>query len=513
MNRFYRTTRLILATMLLVTFQGILMAQPNAGETARENYQGPSPKYIFYFIGDGFGLSQSNASEAYLAAIADSPGIKKLEMNQLPYQAFFTTYALNRFITGSAAAGTALATGHKTTINTVGMDGKKQTPLKSVAEMARDKGWKVGIISSVSLDHATPASFYAHQPSRNMYYQISKQLTTSGFNYFAGGGLMHPEGDGKIDNKNTMANIGMGEEDNASHKQTNAMDLAKQRGYSIINSKEEFLKLKNGDDNIIAISPNLAGGKSMPYAIDQTPMDISLPEFTQKGIELLNNPKGFLIMVEGGKIDWACHANDAATAIKETLQMDEAVAKAMEFYRKNPDETLIVVAGDHETGGMALGFSGSHYHSDFRLLQHQTISYEVFANMVKEYQKSHQKSASVKDGLELVEKYFGLGDASKDLQLTPFEKRRLEEAFKQSMLNDENRDKDDQYYLLYGNYDPLTVTACHLLSQKAGIGWTSYSHTASPIPVRAMGCGANLFSGFLDNTDLAKNLMRLMNIK
>ena len=506
-------TKTLLVAILLIAFQGNIMAQQSSSQMARAKYRGHYPKYIFYFIGDGFGLSQANAAEAYLAATQEVYGIKKLQMSKMPHQAFYTTYALNRFITGSAAAGTALATGYKTTVNTIGMDGKKQNSLKSVAEMARDKGWKVGIVTTVSIDHATPASFYAHQPSRNMYYKISKQLSKSGFNYFAGGGLMHPEGDGKINDKNIMSNIGMGEASNTSLHQKNAIDIAKERGYKIINSKKEFLSLNNQDDRVIVMSPNLMGGKSMRYSIDQTSEDISLPQYTSKGIELLDNSKGFFMMIEGGKIDWACHANDAATAIKETIQMDKAVSEAMKFYQKHPKETLIVVAGDHETGGMALGFSGSHYHSAFGLLQHQNISYEKFSQLVTQYRDSHKGTTCIKDGMEMVKKHFGLGYKSKELELTPFEQKRLQDAFTQSMKSGKERNKDDQYYLLYGSYDPLTVTACHILAQKAGIGWTSYSHTATPIPVRAIGPGSSLFSGFMDNTDLPRNMMKLMKIK
>lgn len=506
-------TKTLLVAILLIAFQGNIIAQQSSSQMARAKYRGHYPKYIFYFIGDGFGLSQANATEAYLAAMEDTYGIKKLQMSKMPYQGFYTTYALNRFITGSAAAGTALATGYKTTINTIGMDGKKQTPLKSVAEMARDKGWKVGIVTTVSIDHATPAAFYAHQPSRNMYYKISKQLSKSGFNYFAGGKPVHPEGDGEINDKNIMSNIGMGGDSNTPQDQKNAIDLARERGYKIINSKKGFLALNKQDDHVLVMAPNLMGGNSMRYSIDQTSEDITLAQCTSKGIELLDNSKGFFMMIEGGKIDWACHANDAATAIKETIQMDKAVTEAMKFYQKHPKETLIVVAGDHETGGMALGFSGSHYHSAFGLLQHQRVSYESFSQLVINYKNSHQENPRVEEGMELVKKYFGLGDKSKDLELSPFEQKRLQDAFIQSMKSKKKRNKDDQYYLLYGSYDPLTVTACHILAQKAGIGWTSYSHTATPIPVRAIGPGGSLFTGFMDNTDLPKNIMKLMKIK
>lgn len=110
----------------------------------------------------------------------------------------------------------------------------------------------------------------------------------------------------------------------------------------------------------------------------------------------------------------------------------------------------------------------------------------------------------------MVKKHFGLGDLDKGLALSEFELNQLKTAFEKSMNYDKSMKKDDQFYLLYGSYDPFTTTACHLLSQKAGIGWTSYSHTAAPIPIRSIGVGADLFTGFFDNTDVPKNLIKLM---
>jgi len=488
-------------------------AKDSAIEKQRQNYKGEAPKYIFYFIGDGMGLSQSNAAEAYLAAVDGKNGVQKLVMNKFPHHGFYTTNATDRFITGSAAAGTALSTGHKTSINTIGMDAAKQKPLETVAERARDLGYKVGIVSSVSIDHATPASFYAHQPARSMYYDISLDLSKSNFNYFGGGGIKHPVGDGKLDKNNNMANFGMGADKEIENKQTNSIELAKKRGYRLLNTKEEFHKLKKGDDKIIAIAPRLVGGKALPYAIDQTENDIPLSEFTKKGIELLDNKEGFFMMVEGGKIDWTCHANDAATAIKEVINFDAAIKVALDFYKKHPKETLIVVGGDHETGGMALGFAGSHYQSAFKLLQYQNISNDGFTEIVKQYKKNNKGNYKLEDGMALVKKHFGLGDKDKDLELSAFEKEQLENAFEKSMNYKKEFKKDDQFYLLYGSYNPLTVAACHILSQKAGIGWTSFSHTATPIPVKAIGVGAELFTGYYDNTDMAKNIFRLLERK
>lgn len=505
MKQFNSISRLFLGVIFLFA---ALISQ---SQTSSNNYNGQSPKYIFYFIGDGMGLSQINTTEAYLSALDNNnTEIKKLEMSKLPSHGFYTTYATDRFITGSAAAGTALATGHKTTINTIGMDAKRQVPLKTIAELAKEKGYKVGIVTSVSIDHATPACFYAHQPHRNMYYNISLDLSKSGFNYFAGGGFKHPEGDGNIANTNTMSNIGLNTSTNISNEEPNTIAVAISRGYKVINTLADFNGLKQGDDKIIAIAPRLADSEAIPYSIDQNNEDLSLEQFTLKGIELLDNPNGFFMMVEGGKIDWACHANDAATVIGEMIQFDEAVSTAIQFYNQHPDETLIIVAADHETGGMALGFAGNHYKSAFALLQHQNISYENFTKLINKYREENKGKYDVADGLALVKKHFGLGDKEKGLALSEYELQQLKTAFTKSMNQNNGEKHKDQYYLLYGSYDPLTVTACHIMAQKAGVGWTTYSHTAIPVPVRSIGVGAHLFTGFFDNTDLAKSLIKLI---
>lgn len=150
-------------------------------------------KYIFLFIGDGMGLPQRNAAEIYLVStekIATAPGLAtetKLVMNTFPAQGMSTTYAADRLITGSAAAATALATGYKTNIGVINLDPTKTKKFKTIAEMAKESGMKIGIISSVSIDHATPAGFYAHQPSRGNYYEIAVEMAKSDFDYFAGG--------------------------------------------------------------------------------------------------------------------------------------------------------------------------------------------------------------------------------------------------------------------------------------------------------------------------------------
>jgi len=439
-------------------------------------------KYVFFFIGDGMGLPQRAASSAYLG--------KKLAIDAMPAQGITTTFANDRFITGSAASATALASGVKTNINYIGVDPSFK-PVKTIAEMARDKGMKVGIVSSVSIDHATPAAFYAHVKTRSMYHEIDHALADSGFDFFAGGGLKDPKG------KKAKAPMG------------DALEKAKANGYKVVTDKKGFMALKPGDGKILAWNAWLQDGKALPYVMDMTDKDITLPEFTGKAIEMLDNDKGFFLMVEGGKIDWACHANDAAASIDNTVSFDKAVQKAMAFYEKHPEETLIVVTGDHECGGLTLGFAGTKYGSHYDILSHQKVSFQKFTDeTLADFKKKGGDFNAMKP---IITADFGLkfaGDSKTDpMVLADFQQADIEQAFKRSMAGEKVKGGD---YLLYGDYDPLSVTLTHVLNQKAGLGWTSYKHTGVPVSTSAIGVGSQAFNGSYDNKDVATKIMSSM---
>ncbi len=483
---------------------------------------GPAPKYIFYFIGDGMAMPQRSAAEYFLAAKAGEgkPGIVKLAMNKLPVQGLTTTYSLNSIITDSGAAGTALATGVKTYNGAISVDAAKK-PVATLAEKARDKGMKVGIVSSVSLDHATPACFYSHQPSRNNYYEIAKDVAKSGFDYFGGGGFKDPAG----------------KKSKQPGEKENALEAMKKAGYTVTDDAKAIEAAKPGT-RLVAINADLDHSKAMPYSMDNDKKGLSLADFTAKGIELLNNPKGFFLMVEGGKIDWACHANDATASIEDTLAFDAAVAEAVQFAAKHPNETLIVVTGDHECGGLTLGFAGTRYGNYYQYLKNQKASFEAFTAALKDYKKTHTaQNARFEDVAPMIKESFGLIvptaadlDAMKQnpikfssshtspvdphgMYLRDYELDAVKAAFTRSMNDEKERADDEMDYRAYGGYEPLAVTLTHILDNKAGIGWTSYSHTGVPVVTSAMGPGSQGFSGYYDNTDVAKKIMAAMGQK
>jgi alkaline phosphatase len=499
----------IFAVVLAVFAVQCLIFAADTPETRRDSYTGPAPKYIFYFIGDGFGAPQAEAAETYLAAKAGRIGVDLLAMDTMPVYGMATTFADKALITDSGAAGTALSTGDKTLRGRIGT-APDNARVETIAERAHKLGMKVGIVTSVPVDHATPAVFYAHQPNRDMYYEISLDLSASGFEYFAGSGFSFPDGDPKVAAGDKSFNIGQGGAV-GTQKERNSMDLARERGYVIAEGHEAVAGLKKGGKSVA--TAGTCRGAGLKYAIDRTQDDLTLSDFTAKGIELLDGQNGFFMMVEGGQIDWACHANDAATTICEVLDFDTAIKLALAFYEKHPGETLIVVTSDHETGGMALGNNAMQYESNLALLANQKISYAAFPQIVKQCAAIHPEGGDA--ALDLAREYFGLGDAGEGLELNSDEKAALETAFVDGQKNQTcmNADERKRIKALYDRYDPFAMACCRILDEKAGIGWTSHAHTASPVPVRAIGCGSALFGGYIDNTDIAKNVFRLLEIR
>ena len=449
-----------------------------------------TPKYVFMFIGDGMAMPQISSAESYSYALeGKGTGVERLSFTKYPYLGVMTTYDAGSLITDSASAVTAMTTGNKTLNGVINMDPGKKEHYVPFTYKLKEIGYKIGIISTVSLDHATPAGYYASVPSRGNMYNIGLQLAESGFDFFGGGGFVQRNGKEK-DKKDLY-------------------DIFKERGFTVVTTKSAFTKLSPSAAKVVAINEVLQDASAMPYDLDRASADLSLADYTQKAIELLENKKGFFLMIEGGKVDWACHANDAAAAIHDTLALDKAVQVAFKFYQKYPNDTLIIVTGDHETGGMGIGFAGTQYATFFDKVSKQKGSYIKFnSNILEPYKKSNPKG-SLADLYVNIKDYFGYDVTS----LTKDEQAQLELAFKNSMGSALENTSNEMLYLLYGGYEPLTVKLTQIMNQKAGIGWTSYAHTGVPVPVFAIGKGAQVFNGYYDNTDIFFKTVKILDIK
>ena len=468
-----------------------------------------TPKYVFVFIGDGMSYPQIQSAAYYTGKDAagivdvvkksenpsDSPEMKALSFYQFPIAGSASTYDATSFAPDSASTATSIFTGYKTHSSSINVDITKKIKYRTIAEQLRDqKKYKIGVISTVNLNHATPAATYAHQASRKSNYPIGQELVSSNFEYFAGGALMDPQDKNK--------------------DKTSIYDLAKNAGYKVCFDQKSAAALKNGDKALV-IAETLADSDSMNYDNDRKEGEWALRDYVRKGIEVLDNKTGFFMMVEGGKVDWACHANDARSSIADTLALSEAVEEAISFYNKHPKETLILVTADHETGGLTIGYAGTDYNLFFRTLDSQKISYAKFdSDYVSAYKKNGTSFEAV---MKDVEKLFGLKMPGADgsnknggLVLTDYELSRIKTAYEKTIKNDNNRSQME--YDIYGTYEPLTITITHILNAKSGLGWTSNSHTGLPVPVFALGAGQEEFKGFYDNTEIYKKLAELTKV-
>lgn len=436
------------------------------------------PKYIFYFIGDGMGINQVLLTEMYLAQIKGEIGRNHLCMTQFPVAASASSYSASNSITDSSAAGTCLASGSKTNNGRLGLDPKDEHHA-TIAEQLHEMGWAIGITTSVSIDHATPGAFYAKVASRNDYYTIGTQLADSKFEFFGGATFMKP-----VDPYNP--------------NRPSVYKLCRDNEYTFCHGYKEYNK--NMGDKVILIQDyeglddEKKGNGKIPYAIDREPKDLTLPQITEVAIDFLSaKDRPFFLMVEGGQIDWASHGNDAATVIHETIDFDRAIRLAFDFYKEHPDETLIVVTADHETGGLALGNSDYTLHLD--LLKNQKVSANVVSDQLVDLRRKMGKKLTFGQVKRLFSETLGLFG---EVEVSAEEEAELLATFKLMMKNKANDSKN-----MYASLNALSDQAVRLLNKKAHVGWTTHSHSAAPVPVFAIGKGAERFSGFYDNSDIA----------
>ena len=443
--------------------------------------QSQQPKYVFYFIGDGMGVNQVLGTEMYQSELKGEIGVTPLLFTQFPYATVAHTFSASNGVTDSAAAGTALATGNKTKNGAIGVN-KDMAEVSSVAVWAKNNGYKVGISTSVSIDHATPASFYAHENSRNNSYQIGLDLIESNFDFYAGSDFVNPTNKNAKDGK-TYESL---------------YDLTAKAGYTLARGYKDYQKKAKKAQKMILFQSEAASAKdngSIPYAIDRQKGDMTLSEITRAGINFLskNNEKGFFLMVEGGKIDWACHSNDGATALTEVQDFDNAIKVAYEFYEQHPEETLIVITADHETGGLSLG-TGS-YDLNLQALKEQKVSENGFTSILNGLRKKYKNQVSWEVVKQALKDNFGFWG---NVKLNEKQEARLKAVYDKTFGN-QPVDLEKSEYL---HNEPLAGEAKRILNSIARLGWNSGGHSAGFVPVFAIGANAHLFQGRFNNIEI-----------
>ena len=440
-------------------------------------------KYVFYFIGDGMGVNQVNGTEMYQAEIQNGRiGVEPLLFTQFPVATMATTFSAKNSVTDSAAAGTALATGKKTYNHAISV-GEDKNAIQTVAEKAKKAGKKVGVTTSVSVDHATPAAFYAHQPDRNRYYEIALDLPKANFDFYAGGGFLKPTT--SFDKKEAPS----------------IFPIFEEAGYTVARGYNDYKAKAAKAEKMILIQEEGANPSCLPYAIDRKEGDLTLAQITESAIDFLtkDNKKGFFLMVEGGKIDWACHANDAATVFHEVADMDNAIKVAYEFYKKHPKETLIVVTADHETGGIALGTG--RYALNLKALENQKASAEELSKKISDLRKAKNNHVAWEDVKNLLSEQMGFWSV---LPISWEQEKKLRDEYEKSFV----KNKVEFAESMYAKTEPMAAKAKEVMDQIAMVGWTSGGHSAGYVPVFAIGAGSDLFIGKMDNTEIPRRIAK-----
>lgn len=384
----------------------IVVSVSGCGENRPRKKDDQKARYIFLFIGDGMGANHVAAAESYLSYKAGRLGGEQLVFTGFPYYGTATNFSADRHVTCSAASGTAIACGCKTDNGKLGVD-KDGKPLTSMAKELKADGYKIGIITTVPINHATPAAFYASVQRRDDYYEVSSQIPESGFEFFSGSGFIELRG---RDNDKEASDT-----------------YIEEHGYKVCYGIEEFKAAAEDNGNIVFCQESNRKESAGNYESDGNEAeDATLAQMLSLGMEFIGDSSPFFFMCEGGKIDWTAHDNKTMPMIMDVLEMNDAVEVAYNFYLGHKDETLIVVTADHETGGLSLGCGN------------ETVNWE-----------------------------------------------KLETSWTEC-----------------GGKNTLSYDDNKALNKECSIGWTTHSHTGSPVPVFAIGKGAEKFSGRIDNTDI-----------
>lgn len=459
---------------LLVALTLLVALVSNAGEA----------KYIFYYIGDGMGLGPVMATETYNRMTRQ--GQQQLLMTSLPVASWVQTWSASSPVTDSAAAGTALSTASKTKNGMLGMNADTVS-VTSIAKILHDDGYGIGIVTNVAADDATPGAFYAHQPKRSMFYEIGRDAADSGYDFIAGAGLRGTKHKDGTDN--------------------GLYDYIEQSGVKILRGQQGAKAVYTNEfKRIMLINPDgVSDPNEMGYAIDRNPLDtvgLTLQIATEACMShlLRNSPDAFFMMVEGGQIDHALHGNDGATAIRELLEFDQTLRLAYEFYLEHPDETLIVVTADHDTGALSVGCKATGYAAYTDNVDAQHISKGQLSDLFDAMLRS-RRIYTWDDMRDILREKMGFWD---QVKIKPEQEQALRDEFDRTFIDRAGTDEAG----LYKTVGSLATLVFKVYSDATGFGFTTFNHSGNPVPVFAVGVGSEAFNHVLNNTDLPNLILK-----
>ena len=482
------------------------LAAVPAGAKVKKAEQ-PQVKYVFYMIGDGMGINEVFGTQEYNEATGKGPAV--INFTEFPVRGFITTVSGSSLVTDSAAGATTLASGVKTYNGAIGLDMNEQ-PVSLITEWAKESGYGTGVATSVGLNHATPAGFTTHATQRGNYEDISFQFIRSKVDFGAGAGFITNRDSGH----------------------DNDFFISEARGAGIkVFRGPDFPDVASAPGRVICLSGK--DEQELPYAIDRQEGDTSLSDFVDAGIRYLDakfGNKGFFFMIEGGKIDYGGHGNDAAACFQELNDFAAAVDVVLAFYDKHPDETLIVITADHETGGLMLG-AGDYAMNPERMAKQNMSVNALTAKFREAFMPARPQGrgqgrpqgqarppfnpetpAYTPPTWEQVKDFFrehlGLwGEVAVDERSEAAMKATYERTFGQ------DGDRENNVANLYAVNTRLVTEAVGYLNRTSGYGWSYGSHSGSPVGLYVKGRTAGAFATVHDNTEVAPTIAKLAGYK
>jgi alkaline phosphatase len=434
------------------------------------------PKNVIMIVGDGMSPAYTSAYRYYM----DDPATTKVEntvFDQLlvgmasTYSAGTRTEHKNKsYVTDSAAAATALSTGVKTYNGAVALDVNQQ-PLQTIMEYAKSREMITGLVVSSQINHATPASYVAHNVYRYNYNAIADSFF-----------------DNRVNGKFVADLMFGGGQKYFIRQDRNIANEFEKAGYQYFN---QFAKLASFD-RLPALG--IFASKGLGFAID-SPEKYRLRSMVKKALALMeNSDNGYFLLIEGSLIDWCGHDNDISCAMNEV----DDLAKTVEFVKNYIDgrnDTLMVMTADHGTGGLSIGAD------DLYLWQPTKV-----AKIKKSVNYVAKKLLLDQNVNTLWQQYVGIDINPQQLaQLTKVQQQSLSTIKASQLLGPAKRKKK-----ISSAKSNLEQTLAAIIAKNTVTGWTSGNHTGGDVQVFAYGYNKQLFNGYQDNTDIAKKLFKLI---
>jgi len=498
------------------------------------------PKNIILLIGDGMGPQAVSMALTYARQAPHSvvPGrllaIEKMMNHGVTGQ--MLTHPSNALVVDSACSATQLAAGVDSSSEMIGLD-SMGNPVETILEKASRAGLSTGLVSDTRVTHATPAGFAAHVRHRSLENEIAAQMIESPADVLLSGGWRHffpANPDASAFPKEIRDRLP--KELSSKRKDSRNLILeARDKGFDTVFTRAQLLQ---------STSPRILGlfsESGMPDAIetrihktDPRREYPTLAEMTTKALSVLSQDNdGFFLMVEGGQIDWAEHANDAGTLVHQMLEFDDAIGVAMQFAQSHPD-TLVVVTADHETGSPGFSYSRKNlpeakrlpgkefrnhvFRPNYNFIDPSVLD-KIYAQK-KSFERIFHEFANLSQERQTPATLMKLVNESLSFPITEDQAERILET-EPNLYRVENHPRldvdefpridDFEEFYVYGE-EGRTAILARLIAADQGVVWATGTHTATPVYVIAAGPSAYRFSGVHHSSEVGSLLQKLLQL-